>query len=131
MKRIMVALIVVVFVAGAGLAVVQANHSGRTAAYQGAGLGLSADDIRRISAIATGGLEPDHMFLLDVDPETALGRLDGRHDRIEGRPLEYHRRVREGFLAVADQLGGRCTVIDAVRSLDSVTQSILEVCERL
>ena len=55
----------------------------------------------------------------------------GRRDRIEGRPLEYHRRVRDGFLAVARQLEGRCTVIDAMQSLESVTRSILEVCERL
>ncbi len=115
----------------AGQVVILDRYWYSTAAYQGSGLGLSEEDIRRVSTIATDGLEPDHVFILDVDPETAFGRLDGRRDRIEGRPLEYHRRVRDGFLAVARQLEGRCTVIDAMQSLESVTRSILEVCERL
>lgn len=102
-----------------------------TAAYQGSGLGLDRDAILSVSSVATGGLEPDHVFLLDVDPETALSRLDGRRDRIEGRPLDYHRRVREGFLEVARLLEGRCTVIDGARSPDEVAETILEACESL
>jgi dTMP kinase len=102
-----------------------------TAAYQAYGLGLDPAVVRRVSAAATGGLEPDHVFLLDVDPETGLGRLDVGRDRIEGRPLDYHRRVREGFLAVARDLGERATVVDANGSADEVAAQILGVLERL
>jgi dTMP kinase len=102
-----------------------------TAAYQGYGLGLDPDAIRAVSAFATGGLEPDHVFILDLDPERGLARLDGARDRIEQRPLEYHRRVRDGFLKEAALLGDRCTVIDAGRTPDEVAATIRETCAGL
>ena len=102
-----------------------------TAAYQGHGLGLDLDAVRRVSEVATGGLEPDHLFLLDLDPDVGLARLDGAHDRIEGRPLEYHRRVRAGFLKEARRLGDRATVVDASAAPDDVATVIVEVFERL
>jgi dTMP kinase len=101
-----------------------------TVAYQGYGLGLDAGAIRSVSEIATGGLEPDHVFLLDLDPETGLGRLDGPRDRIEGRPLAFHRRVRDGFRDQAAHLGARATLIDASRPPDAVWDAIRAVVER-
>jgi len=102
-----------------------------TVAYQAHGLGLDAASVRHVSSVATGGVEPDHVFFLDVDPETGLGRLDGARDRIEGRPLDYHRRVRDGFLAEARALGGRATVLDASQPADDVAAAIRAVLERL
>jgi dTMP kinase len=95
-----------------------------TVAYQGYGLGLDPDAIRAVTRIATGGLEPDHVFLLDVSPEIGLQRLTGPKDRIEGRPLDYHRRVRDGFLAEAKRLGDRCTVVDTTQTPDEVAAEI-------
>ena len=100
-----------------------------TAAYQGFGLGLDPVAIERVSAVATGGLEPDHVLILDVDPAVGLERVGAARDRIEGRPLEYHRRVRDGFLAVAAALGARATVVDANRSPDAVAAEILRVVD--
>ncbi|MEM8884080.1 MAG: dTMP kinase [Planctomycetota bacterium] len=102
-----------------------------TVAYQGYGLGLDPDAIRAVTKIATDGLEPDHLFLLDVPPEVGLARLDGPKDRIERRPLEYHRRVREGFLEEAKRLGDRCTVVDTTRTPDEVAAVIADAAERL
>jgi dTMP kinase len=102
-----------------------------TAAYQAHGLGLDPASVRHVSAVATGGLEPDHVFILDVDPEIGLARIDGERDRIEGRPLAYHRRVRDGFLAEAEALGDRATVLDASRPADDVAAGIRAVLERL
>ncbi|MHC4491820.1 MAG: dTMP kinase [Planctomycetota bacterium] len=102
-----------------------------TAAYQAHGLGLDPVSVRHVSAVATGGVEPDHVFFLDVDPEVGLARLDGERDRIEGRPLAYHRRVRDGFLAEARALGGRATILDASRPGDDVAAEIRAVLERL
>jgi dTMP kinase len=102
-----------------------------TAAYQAHGLGLDPPSVRRVSAVATGGLEPDHVFFLDVDPEVGLARIDGERDRIEGRPLAYHRRVRDGFLAEARALGGRATVLDATRPVDDLSLEIRRVLESL
>ena len=98
-----------------------------TVAYQGYGLGLDPDAIRAVTRIATGGLEPDHVFILDVSPEIGLQRLTGPKDRIEGRPLEYHRRVREGFLAEAKRLGEQCTVVDTTQTSEQVAAEIQAV----
>jgi dTMP kinase len=102
-----------------------------TVAYQGYGLGLDPEIIRTVTRISTSGLEPDHVFILDLPPEVGLGRLDGPKDRIERRPLEYHQRVREGFLAEAKRLGDRCTLVDTTRTPDEVAASIREAIVRL
>lgn len=102
-----------------------------TAAYQGHGLGLDLDAVRAASAVATGGLEPDLVLVLDLDPETGLGRLDGARDRIEGRPLDYHRRVRDGFRVEAERLGARARLIDAARPPDDVARAIAEAVDAL
>ncbi len=115
----------------AGQAVVLDRYSYSTAAYQGHGLGLDVEEIHRVSAAATGGLEPDHVFILDLDPEVGLSRVAGARDRIEARPLEYHRRVRAGFLAEAKRLGDRATVIDAGAELDRVSEALIGRAARL
>ena len=102
-----------------------------TVAYQGYGLGLDPEEIRVVTRIATGGLQPDHVFILDVPPDVGLQRLDGPKDRIERRPLDYHRRVREGFLAEAERLGDRCSLIDTTRSPDEVAAELIEAADRL
>ena len=102
-----------------------------TAAYQGHGLGLDIESVREVSRTATGGLEPDHLFVLDVEPEVGLSRIQGERDRIEGRPLEYHRRVREGFLVEARRLGNQATILDASRPAAEVSAIIREVVDRL
>ena len=102
-----------------------------TVAYQGYGLGLDPEEIRAVTRIATGGLQPDHVFILDLPPDVGLNRLDGPKDRIEGRPLDYHRRVRDGFLAEAKRLGDRCTLLDTTRSPDEVAADLIEAADEL
>ncbi|MHC4931370.1 MAG: dTMP kinase [Planctomycetota bacterium] len=114
-----------------GKTVLLDRYSYSTAAYQGYGLGLDTEEIHRVSAIATRGLEPDHLFVLDIEPEAGLARLDGARDRIEGRPLEYHRRVREGFLHEARRLAGRATVIDGSLEPEQVARAISDVTATL
>ena len=114
-----------------GATVVLDRYWYSTAAYQAHGLGLDPASVRQVSAVATGGVEPDHVFFLDLDAEVGLARLDGERDRIEGRPLAYHRRVRDGFLAEARALGGRATILDANQSAQDVAASIRAVLERL
>jgi dTMP kinase len=74
------------------------------------------DDVRRLSQWATGGLRPDLTVLLDVDPELGLERAraagHGR-DRVERESLEFHQRVRDGFLALADAAPDHYLIVDA------------------
>lgn len=103
-----------------------------TLAYQGYGLGLDLDEIRTVNAISTGRLFPHLTFLFDLEPESGLRRKFGKAystqegaDRIEQRTLEYHRRVRNGYLAIGEQHPERMKVIDAEQPIEAIHQSVL------
>ena len=100
-------------------------------AYQGAGRALSVDDLRRLSRWATNGLVPDLTVLLDVEPEVGLDRLrqrfgspegsaGGGRDRLERESMEFHRRVRQAFRALADSVPDRYLVVDGSRHPEAV-----------
>lgn len=78
-----------------------------TRAYQGHGLGVDIDFIDRQNAEATKGLLPDFTFVIDADPQKVAKHITGcefkgsKADIIEARKLDFHRRVREGFLEYA------------------------------
>ena len=92
--------------------------------YQAYGLSLDPDDVWSLGEFATGGLHPTKTFLLDMDVETAGQRIDANADRLEQRDVEYHIRVREGFLTEAARNPQQICVIDANQSIDDVHQAI-------
>lgn len=112
-----------------GTAVVCARFADSTLAYQGYGAGLPIDELRAIADVATGGLRPDLTVLLDVDPEVGLRRkAPGARNRFEASfDLEFHRRVRAGFLELAGQEPERWRVVDSTRHVDRVFDDLLEV----
>ncbi len=111
----------------AGRVVVCARFADSTLAYQGLGGGVDLTVLRRIVAIATGGLSPDLTLLLDLPAERGLARkTPDSHTRFETFfDLAFHRRVRDGFLALAATEPERWTVIDADREADDVFTSVL------
>lgn len=101
-----------------GAVVVTDRYVDSSVAYQGAGRGLWAADVAGISAWATEGLRPDLTVLLDVDPAVGLRRFTSPADRLESEPLEFHRRVRAGFLALAEADPTRYLVLPADDPVD-------------
>jgi dTMP kinase len=88
--------------------------------YQGLVRGLGWEDVARLNRLATGGLEPDLTLVFDMDPGAALARAHSRNSRGQSResrlddePAEFHRRVREGFLELAEREPDRMRLIDA------------------
>jgi dTMP kinase len=81
--------------------------------YQGYAGGLDVDLLWQAGRLSTGGLEPDHILVLDLPLEIALARRGRAADRMESQPVDFHQRVREGFLAEARRVPDRITVIDA------------------
>jgi dTMP kinase len=110
----------------AGKVVVMDRYVLATLAYQGHAGGVPADEVRAVAAVATQGCQPDKTFLLDLDPSAAKCRRSRDPDRIERRGEDYLRRVRQGYLAEA-QNDPRISVIDASRDIQDVHQSILEI----
>ncbi len=112
-----------------------------TLAYQGTAGGLDREAILSVGRVAVGSAWPDLTVLFDLDAAAAARRIAGppkrrKHvqatgptlfsDRVELRPPDYHRRVRQGFLAQADADPQRHLVIDAAPDPDRVFQSLLE-----
>jgi dTMP kinase len=105
-----------------------------TIAYQGYGRGFDLNLIKQLNQIATGGLESDLTFWLDVDIEKGLQRVKrrGECDRLEKAELGFHQRIREGFAAIAKANPHRVIPIDGNKSEDEVYQQIQSILlERL
>jgi dTMP kinase len=109
-----------------GALVIADRFSDSTIAYQSNGRGLPLDMVRRLDAFARGNLTPDLTFLLDLPPEVGLerARATGPADRVEREALEFHRRVREGFLAIAEAEPGRVVLLDAQLDIAELAQLI-------
>ena len=102
-----------------------------TMAYQGYGCGVSVDSIRSMGLFAARGIEPDLTIFLDIDVEEGLRRRGAERDRIELRSLDYHNRVRQGYLAIAQQNQSRVLVIDGSYSRDIIFAQIRVRVEQL
>jgi dTMP kinase len=92
--------------------------------YQGHAGGLDPDVIRQVGGIATRGVMPDLVLLLDVDLETAGRRLDRPLDKLENRGDGYRQRLRSGYLAEAAVAPDRIVVIDATPPPEEVAARI-------
>jgi dTMP kinase len=117
----------------AGTTVVCARFADSTLAYQGYGAGVPLATLRTLEGIATGGLRPDLTILLDLPPEVGLRRkAPGDQTRFElGFDLAFHRRVRDGFLALAADEPGRFAVVDAEAGESQVWDGVREAVGRL
>jgi dTMP kinase len=107
-----------------GAVVITDRYIDSSLAYQGAGRGLLTDEIIRLNRWATHGRTPDLTILLDMPPETGLGRAAASADRMEAEPPEFHRRVRAGFLSLARAEPSRYLVMDATLPTEVVSQEI-------
>ena len=136
-----------------GMHVVADRYADSTLAYQGYGRGLDLEIVERVNEVATGGLLPDLTFLLDLAPAGGLARVqpqlslfsmmdEGEVEVVrqeeegqrgfEMEPLEFHRRIRRGYLEIANREPERWVVLDATRPRDDLADEIwAEVSSRL
>lgn len=100
-------------------------------AYQGYGRNLG-DQVSEVNRYATGGLEPDVTFFMDLDPEIGRSRIgkDAR-DRLEQQKLDFHYRVYEGYKAICEKYPERVVRIDATRTIDEIKEDIYSKLEDL
>ncbi|MFS8800019.1 dTMP kinase [Synechococcus sp. R60.3] len=112
----------------AGQVVVCDRFTDSTLAYQGYGRGLDLEKIRQLNHLATGGLQPHLTLWLDLPPEVGLARV-GLADRLEQEHLEFHRRVYQGFQALAAAEPQRIVRISAQGSPAEVAARLWSVVE--
>jgi dTMP kinase len=106
------------------------RYADSTLAYQGYGHQQNLDEVRALVRYATGGLVPDLTLLLDVDVETGLSRRQqggGEWNRLDAYQLDFHRRVRQGYLALAKGESGRWSMVDAGQPWEQVQATLREV----
>jgi dTMP kinase len=107
-----------------GAIVVTDRYVDSSLAYQGAGRQLPVTDIAQLNKWASGGLTPDLTILLDLPPQTGLGRRVSSADRLESEPLDFHQRVRTGFLSLAAAEPSRYLVLHADRPEAEISREI-------
>ena len=110
---------------GSGRVVVTDRFTSASTAYQGRGRGLDLDFIEELNERVTGGLRPHLTVLLDLDPAHGLERIvaRGNSDRLEMADLDFHRRVRQGFLEQAE-LASDWLVLDATRAEEELGEAV-------
>jgi dTMP kinase len=97
-----------------------------TLAYQGTAGGMTPEEILAVGRVAVGSHWPDLTVIFDVDERIAATRLNPLLDRMERKGEEFHRRVRQGFLAQAGAEPDRYLVVDATKDADAVTEAMMK-----
>ena len=106
------------------------RYADSTLAYQGYGHGLDRDALIRLLDFATGGLKPDLTLLFDISAEAGLRRRLTNHEewnRMDDYALQFHERVRSGYLAMAAAEPERWVVINADRTPDEIHAEVVSV----
>jgi dTMP kinase len=108
------------------------RFSDSTLAYQGYGRGLDLQTLRQLLIFATYGLKPDLTVLLDMDVNAGLQRKAGNEEwnRLDAETIDFHRRVRSGYLALADAEPERYQIILAGLPLEQVADQIRSTVSR-
>lgn len=114
-----------------GKIVITDRFSDSTVAYQGYGRGIDLALISSLDSITTNNFKPDLTLLFDLDIETGLNRnkLVNKVDRLELQEIEFHQRVRRGFLEIAKNNPKRIRIIDAAQPLEKVQEAAWRIVD--
>lgn len=112
----------------AGNLVICDRYIDSTIAYQGYGRGIDLKLIDQLNQMSTGGLRPQLTILFDIQSADGLARLHpGGHDRLEREALEFHLKVRQGYLTLSKAEPERWQVLDASKPLSTVQSDLRKI----
>ncbi|MFZ7102170.1 MAG: dTMP kinase [Peptococcaceae bacterium] len=112
----------------AGIHVLCDRYIDSTLAYQGYGRGLDIRDLTVLNDFAADNLEPDLTILLDIDPEETLGRRsDRKADRLEKEKPDFHKKVRQGYLKLAETEPDRFVIVSGNRDIMEIHHEIKRI----
>ncbi len=103
------------------------RYTDSTVAYQGYGKGVDISRINYLNNLATDSLLPDLTLVFDVDSEVAQQRVGAQKDRLEAEGLDFHKKVRFGYLQIAKSEPERVKVVDANKNIESVFDAAKKV----
>lgn len=120
----------------AGKTILSDRYADATTAYQGAARNLSGSLLKDLHKIATGNLVPDLTFLFDLPAEEGLKRARsrnlelGKEDRFENEEVEFHEKVRKGYLKISKAEPERVIVINADQTIEEVFREVVKKYEQ-
>lgn len=115
----------------AGKIVLCDRHTDSTLAYQGYGRGVDLERAKMLNKIATSGLVPDLTYVFDIDVETSMSRVGKIKDRMESAGIEFHEKVRNGYLEIAKQEPKRVKVINSKDSIENIFEQVKKILSEL
>ena len=107
------------------------RHTDSSVAYQGYGRGVDINQIKTLNKLATSGLVPDLTFVFDIDTETAQKRVGMIKDRMESAGIEFHNKVRKGYLEIAKDEPERIKVINSNDSIENIFVQVRDYISKL
>ena len=107
------------------------RHIDSTVAYQGYGRGLDLKRIKMLNDLATNGRKPDLTIVFDIDVETSMKRVGSEKDRMESVGIEFHNKVRNGYLEIAKEEPERIKVVNAVQSIENVFEDVKQIVKNI
>ena len=107
------------------------RHTDSTIAYQGYGRGQNIELLNDLNKIAINDIVPDLTLLFDVSTEVAQERVGNEKDRMEAAGIDFHKKVRNGYLELQKQNSDRMKLIDANNSIEKVFADTKEIIEKL
>ena len=107
------------------------RHTDSTIAYQGYGRQLDIQEIKKLNDIAVNGLKPDLTIVFDIDIETSMQRVGKTKDRMESAGMEFFNRVRNGYLAIAQDEPNRVKVINSADTIENIHTKVVELVEEV
>lgn len=112
-----------------GEVVVCDRYKDSTMAYQGFGHKTDLKELNSLVEYATGGLDPDLTIVMDIDPEIGIHRKKSGEEwnRIDAAAMDFHKRVREGYLELAKKDPGRIKIVDASQGIKEVQDQMRAV----
>lgn len=112
-----------------GKVVITDRFTDSTVAYQGYGRGIDISLIMSIDSIATDGIKPHLTILFDLDVEAGLKRNRGinKVDRLELEDIEFHKKVREGYLHISEKEHERIKIVDASMPVEKISEKVWEI----
>lgn len=103
--------------------------------YQGYSRGIGIDEVMKINEPAIDGRMPDLTIYLDIDPEEGIRRIHANSDREVNRldleKMDFHEKIREGYLHLAEKYPNRIKTVDASGTIEEVNASIVEILEKI
>lgn len=101
--------------------------------YQGVGRGLGIDEVKKINDFATGDINPDLTIFFNIDYKTALirKRANFSPDRLENEEFDFHKKIFDAYLDIAEKYKDDIKQVDATRSIDEVSSDVLKLIKYL